>query len=67
MRAHPKCDKRADSTLDSQFIYDVGFGFPTLGDSYLEALQQLSDFRVPFSLYFCDSLLLSILSSPHHL
>ena len=30
MRAHPKCDKRADSTLDSQFIYDVGFGFPTL-------------------------------------
>ena len=62
--AHPKCDKQADSTLGSQFIYDVVFGFPTLVDSYLEIQQQLSDFRVPFSLYSCDSLLLSILSSP---
>ena len=56
--------KRSVSLLGSQYTYNnVGFGFPTLGDSNLETQQYLSNLCIAFLSLFMTIILGSKLSS----
>ena len=45
---HPEQAQWVDSLLGSQYIFNVGFGHPTLGDSDLKTQQHLSNLRTAF-------------------
>ena len=67
--AHPKRDWQADSLLGSQSICDMGFGFPTLGDSSLEPWPYLPHLGVPslsFQWFYCSPLSASSRTPPQN-
>ena len=45
---HPEQAQWVDSLLGSQYIFNVGFGHPTLGDSDLKTQQHLSNLHTAF-------------------